>query len=1149
MSAAIQQAVPLISPEENLLKVTQNQRHAADPQTSVWVGASAGTGKTKILIDRLLNLLLDGTDPEKILCLTFTKAAAAEMSKRLTDTLSLWSIATEYELSQDLQQLKGRAARPEECAQAKTLLGHFLDASQSIKIQTIHSFCQSILKRFPLEAGIHPHFTTIDEQEADNLIDQTKAALFAKAAHNQTLSKLLKYLLKVKGEQGLESLLNTALQNRERLTLKLEDVQKAQQLFLDIGPGDTTEKLMQDFAQPPEEPMLKEAALVLSKGSTTEQKRGDGILQWLGYFPEERAENALIYSAYFLTKEGGLRASLATKKFRDKHPDLFEVLKQEAERIQHINTQYAAISIANCSAAFCALSAQYLSIYQDFKQRNTYLDYDDLIQQTQKLLKKPGISGWILYKLDAQIDHILVDEAQDTNPSQWQIIEALTEEFFAGQSARDTQRTLFVVGDSKQSIYSFQKADPRIFEAMRGRFSQQSNAAQSPWQEISLSTSFRSTPPVLQAVDTVFNHPGNQQGVLLNANSTLSPNRIAHIPHRQLDGGIVEVWPLAKPDEELDAGAWELPTTQQSFEAPANKLTRMIALTIKHWFSKGEMLTSHNRAIEPKDIMILIRKRGSFMEKMIKMLKLHDIPVAGVDRIQLNEQLAVQDLIALGKFLMLPTDDLSLACVLKGPFIALSEEQLFTLSHGRKQSLWSALQSSVNQHPDFQQAYDILRPLFAQAADLKPFDFFSHVLNQRDGKRALIARLGHEIEDAIEEFLNLCLQFERKHIPTLQGFISWFSGLNTNLKRDTQSPNKNEVRVMTVHGSKGLEAPIVFLPDTTDIPKPKSEVLWHSSNLPFVLSKQRPLPAPLQDLKDLETKAVFEEYNRLLYVAMTRAEERLYICGWCNKDLPADESWYQKIFSALKGTANDHFFDPSDPPLQHLASVNWLGDGLRMQKVPQNTPKLHQSTPKNTLKNPENLPKWIHTPVAKEHSVEVLRPSEMTTKTASSTPYSAPPTVPTPFAKERGILIHRCLEILPRLPENQHLTAFETLSTSYNDLFDSAAFDDIYDEVQQTLETHSDLFKAPSITEAALEGFLDYKALRGRIDRLVDLGDNLLILDYKTDAVPPKKNAPLPESYRVQLQLYQDVLTKLYPGHKISAAILWTKDASLTYIR
>src|SRR6516164_8283554 len=907
------------------------QRQAAAPGISAWVAASAGTGKTKVLTDRLLGLMLDGGDPARVLCLTFTRAAAAEMANRLNERLAEWATLPQNTLAHELEELTGRCPDAATMARARQLFAHILDTPGGVKIATIHAFCQALLRRFPLEAGVPPEFGVLDERGAEEARLEAVETMIV-AARQETPPGELAHALAVLARHVVEERFGPLMaqlaseRGKLRRALAADHIALHERLCeaLSMPAGTTPEDLVAALCAEGagDEAGLRAAAAALAAGSPTDRERAAVLAGWC-QAPQQRRQILEDYVGVYLTDEGEIRKSLITKGAAASAAgwDVCTILVTEAERVKNFREVHAAAVLVEATGALVRLGDALIRAYDERKRLQGVLDYEDLVANALGLLRRPGVAPWVLFKLDGGLDHILIDEGQDTNPEQWAIIAALAEEFFAGESGRDVPRTVFVVGDAKQSIYSFQRADPQAYQAMQRHFAERTTAAQQEWRVVPLEISFRSTEPVLRAVDAIFGREAANDGVALDG------GEIRHVASRAGQAGLVELWPPVEPlpDEGGDPAA--LPVTRRRVAEPRTRLAEAIAATIRGWIDRGETLEARGRRIRPGDVMVLVRRRNQFVGELLRALKTRRIPVAGADRLILTEQLAVQDLVALGRFLLFPDDDLTLAAVLKGPLFGIDEETLFDLAYGRaRERLWDRLRSRARTNAALREAAERLSALLARADFMPPYELYAEILGADGGRRALLERLGPEADDPVEEFLALTLAYEREHVPSLQGFLRWLVAGDTEVKRDFAARQRDEVRILTVHGAKGLEAPIVFLPDTMQLPRPPEPLLWTER-------EQLPLWCPRRDLAvqffTTEKRALrvrqLQEYRRLLYVALTRAQDRLYICGWQTRETPDEICWHTLCRAGLAEIATPFAFDTTTL----IGRDGWSGEGLR----------------------------------------------------------------------------------------------------------------------------------------------------------------------------------------------------------------------------
>lgn len=1133
------------------------QRRAAEPENSVWVSASAGTGKTKVLTDRVLRLLLPrasgepGCKAHKILCLTFTKAGAGEMALRISKTLAKWAVMEDAKLTETLQTLLDRNIKAEDMRAARKLFADVVDVPGGLKIMTIHAFCQSILGRFPLEAKISPNFTVLEDAQAQSLLTQ---AIRNSLNTDTQVKEALDHIAATINEEQFTSIIKDIVRERgqfERLIKRhfsIDGIYTAICADLGIQPNQNAVLYLQEQCEGTafdQSGLLTAARAMIDHGSPkTDQPNGQIIANWLEQSPKERQRSFFTYTKAFLTQKNEQRSKLATKAVADASPEVLDILATEGQRILRILDILNAIENTTLTCNLLTLGKAILDHYDTLKSSQNALDFDDLILRTLALLKGESMevdieqaSSWVHYKLDQGLDHILIDEAQDTNPEQWQIIKALCTEFYENSHQNDTKRTIFTVGDEKQSIYSFQRASPDEFDKMKQYFKAKTLQTEMHWDEVPMNISFRSVRSVLESVDAVFESDEVRDG--------LGDVPLNHTAFRRGQAGHVELWPLFENDEKDDLPLWSVTTDTQDAQSGQTKLAQHIATTIKLWINNQEILESHSRPIKAGDIMVLVRTRSALVHHIARALKDANIPVSGLDRMVLTSELVIEDLIAIAQLALQPHDDLTLATVLKSPFIGMDEDTLYALCANRKgQNLWSQLQKS--EHDSIRQYMEATVHL---TASMTPFEFIMHLLhtpcpaNERSGLLALKARLGNDAIDPINELLTQSQNFERTETPSLLKFLHELRNQNTEVKRDHEEEN-DVVRIMTVHGAKGLQAPIVILPDTTSgiasaPSRPEKRLLW-----PDQSGLDLPLWSPRKDMdcsrftlgmNHLDHK-LEQEHRRLLYVAMTRAEDRLYIGGALGrrkKDAQApDGSWYALMEHGLKRAQGSETTDNGGIKLAH----------------PQVNPADKTSDRRDQTESPTiSLPPWATQSIPdthKQHSI--LRPSHIDDSALS--PLEANQN----HRFLRGNLTHKLLQILPDLPTDQQTQAAERFLKRYAHEFSDDIQRDISKETLSILHDpqYEALFGPDSQAEVPIIGVITDKSGRkqhvsGQIDRLRITGNEIWIVDYKTNRPPPKDQKDIPAIYQKQMQTYASVLKQIYPNHNIHAFLLWTDGPHL----
>lgn len=1125
---------------------------ASGPETSAWVSANAGAGKTRLLVERVLRLLLAGTQPQRILCITYTKAAAAEMRERIHGALSLWATADEEKLKEELEKLEAAQPSAAMVKRARSLLAYVLDAPEGIRIQTIHAFCQSLLKRFPLEAGERPYFDVIDDITAAELQREAALRLFASGSteRSDALAASLHALATRLSEFGFRDMLAALTAERRVLEEWLgaaggrAALHRAIDNALGIRATQTPAMLFEEMfaytAQQLNE--LREALqILLASTKSTDKATAQALAEWLqeeGWKTPDAVASFERYAKRFITQGGTPKEakSIFTQALSKEH--LREAMLAEQDRVMEVYFRLKSMRLAALNHDVLHVAEGFLSIYQQLKRQRAVLDYDDLIVSAATLLQNPGVAPWVLYKLDGGLDHLLIDEAQDTSRQQWQIVTALTEEFFAGAGRSEITRTLFVVGDPKQSIYSFQGAEVALFHEMRELFREKINASGHSFMEVDLLASWRSSAPVLQSVDAVFSSHQAAEGVIE------AGHPIRHELTRIGQEGLVELWPLISADEEEEEAPWTLPLHYRRSRSPQEKLASRIVETIAKWLEEGEMLASQKRPIRAGDIMILLRRRGTMADTLTRLLKRRGIPVAGSDRMALQENLAIGDLLALGHFLLLPEDDLNLAILLKSPIVGLSEEELFTLAYARgSASLWQRLRDMRAESVSFMQAHEWLSSFLALADYVRPYELFAHVLEVNGARSRITGRMGEEYEEALDEFLNQVLAWQQEHIPSLQAFMQWMERSRIETRRDIET-GANEVRIMTVHGAKGLQAPIVFLPDTVDTPRPQgaganlllagSAHVWQPAVPLWSGAEFSDVPL-IAALKDARRTQDFQEYRRLLYVAMTRAEDRLYICGWRGKNAASLDSWHAL---ARDGIAAHPDTETVETP---------AGEGLRLSAV-QSAAADRASRQASPAIRAEPLPPALRVHVPQEEADAVVAPSRLLVDDEEEMRRSLPPGVQ---LFQRGLLVHRLLQYLPGIPEARRPLAAQRMLARHAPQMTEAEADALADEVMRII-THPEfyhVFAEGAMAEVPVAGTLTIRGQKvkvaGQIDRLCIGRHEIWIVDFKTDRKVPKTVNNVPVKYQRQLEAYRTLVSRIYPGRPIHCALLWTSAPSL----
>lgn len=1103
---------------------------AADPTKSAWVAANAGSGKTYTLANRVTRLLLTDTDPEKILCLTYTKAAAAEMQARLFKQLGEWSMLPNTELTTKVREIGADLGGPEDMKKARRLFAKALETPGGIKILTIHAFCQNLLSRFPLEAGVPTGFTVLDDQSARELIAESRREVLENAASGDAVrAAAVSFLVTQTSELTLTGIIEAALGPDRRKLDRVIEKAAGKNLFETVRAahgakdGRDAHTIARDFVEElTADSTLNAIQHWLAGGSDTNVASAESLRKALTMTASVEKYDAL--RAIFLTAAGEPRKRFAVKKIAAARPELLEAVETIQARLVDAEEARRAAYVASLAEAALTIASAVREAYSRAKSARGVLDYDDLILKSVALLERSDAAAWVLFKLDKGIDHILIDEAQDTSPEQWRIVSALASEFFAGAGAdRESRRTIFAVGDEKQSIFSFQGADPAQFDINRNRFHDAAVAAERAFVDQPLTQSRRSVPEVLKVVDEVFRPEDTRAGL------TSGGAPILHDAYRKSDRGRVELWPTIKPDEDADPDPYLLPPLDAPRENnPVARLARKIALAIQGWIGKIS-LPGKDRPVSAGDIMILLRQREPFASAIIRELKQRGIPVAGADRLVLTEQIAVMDLIALGRFVLQPNDDHMLAVVLRSPFGGVSEDDLFALAHGRKTGLWQALTARRHERPSWGEAWAFLDRMRTRADFSPPYEFFADALISQGMRQRLLKRLGPEAADSIDEFLSLCFAFESSNTPSLEGFLHWIEQGGAEVKRDMER-GRDEVRVMTVHGAKGLEADIVILPDTARTPRARGSqggFLYTEDSMLFPVSNDL-APRAVLEAKEAANARMLEEYRRLFYVALTRARDRLIVCGFEGKRKASGVSWYDLAERAVREIGSEVIRDGE--------AIHVVGDAEDLPATRLETTSVAVTS----------RPRWLETPAPRDAPApRLIRPFD-------AAGLEEPATL-SPFSDnarfQRGLLVHALLSNLPEARKDSRREIglqFLRLRGVSNE--EAAML------IGETLGVLDDprfaaAFADGSRAEVAIVADLPELGagarVNGRVDRLALGDDRVLIIDYKTNRPPPTRQEDVADLYRTQMALYRAAAQKIFPGRQIVCGLVWTDGPTL----
>jgi ATP-dependent helicase/nuclease subunit A len=1144
-------------------ETTARQAIAADPQNSVWVSANAGSGKTHVLSRRVIRLLLEGSEPSKILCLTYTRAAAANMAKRVYDDLAKWTTLSDEELSGEIEKLEGARPRAEKLNRARRLFAEALETPGGLKIQTIHAFCEAILHQFPLEANIAGHFEMLDPEMERALIAEARREMITGTTlpGQRQLAAAFAAILAQGGEWGLDMLLSEIVAKRDGLRSFIDDVREDDgefpALFEEFGfaPGETADSIAASVWPLPGFDRKAFAEFVNAAQAVGARSVMDNILPAATRaFAETDPKRRLdLLVEGFLKTDGKPYGEKSFKQtLRVRMPDLMARYAAGVEAIAATADRLALFRMLEATSAALIVADWLIARYEQMKAGRGFLDFNDLITRTVRLLARSDVGPWVQYKLDQGIDHILIDEAQDTSPDQWEVVRRLAEEFFSGLGARDNvHRTVFAVGDEKQSIYSFQGADPALFADSGRIFAERVRSANGSFETVKLNWSFRSTEDILAAVDKVFASEASRKGL------TRDPGPIEHKAIRTGAPGYVEVWPSIGAAAVEEPEDWRQPVDHA--EAPAVRLAAEIAATIAGWIARGEVIEGQGRPLTAGDVLVLVRTRDRVSHALSRSLKDCNVPVTGADRLSLSGHISVKDLAALGRVALQPHDDLSLAALLRSPIFGLSDQALFEIAHDRGSgvSLNSALRRKALSDLTLAGIVPALDRWANEAAFKPVFDFYAGVLGRDGVRRKLIARLGPEAGDIIDEFLSFCLAEEKIGMPGLEAFLATLENAAPEIKREMDQ-SRAEVRIMTAHAAKGLEAPVVFLVDNGSrpfsdqhlprlLPIESAEGLWRGKGYLWRAAGDMK-SGRSRVAEDRIKEGAEEEYRRLLYVGMTRAEDRLIVCGYHGIREQNVGTWHALVTSALAGSAN---VETLPDPVLGEGSVR-----CRYRTTPPGgvTAKPSKSDGDRSAA-PKPAPAWLGEPVPPEP----VLPRPLTPSRAIASIEAAPelvtgvksPVLETgdepSFAVARGLAIHKLLQVLPGIPNSERDRAARRYLERAGRLWSQEDREAALGSVMRILadETFAPIFSESSRAEVGIAGTLVIggaeRAISGKIDRLAVTSNEVLLVDYKTNRRTTTRLEEVPEGYVAQLALYRALLQPLYPNRAVRAALLFTE--------
>ncbi len=1072
-----------------------NYKDASNPNHNVWVSASAGSGKTKLLVDRFLRLIIAGAKLDEILCITFTKAAASEMLDRVKQILEEWLQISDEELSKELVNLEINPTK-EKLEHARTAIFEFLDNNHRLKIATIHSICQEILSRFPLESGSKISSKIIDDNEKEKLIITAKHQLLeTDFSYSENLQALFENISEFSISKIIDNILSFECLSFEWANItenKNDIIQRIDEFFGNIS----KEKIQQD-----EKHLLAELKKLSQQFFICKDQCE--IIQQIDEALHSNEENQIILQnikPLFFTLNNKPRAKLLKKEIKEQFPLLNDLLLDYQIQLENFFESYSNYKLRLISKGLCEIKYIFDQIYKDIKYQQSYYDFNDIINETFKLLSNPEQKEWVKYKFGSKFKHILVDESQDTNIAQWKIIDAISSETFL-----EEKTSLFVVGDEKQSIYSFQGASPLIFGGIKQFYKKQFQQCNKHLTEISLQRSFRSSQIILDFIDNIF------AKILQDYRSAIL-DRVDHKAFFDFDCSYIEIFPIiynAKEKSEKIKN-WQIPVQREEYFSHSYQNAELIIEKIKFLLESG---------YKESDILILIRKRDDFSNYLTRKIKDAHITIDASNRIKLSQHIAIKDILSFAEFLLYPYDDLNLASLLKSHFFAFNEQELFELCHDRKNTLWEELQ--LHPSPKAKKASDLLKNYADSPITNNIYDFFFDLLIGKQYIKSFYEKLGKEAEEVIHSFLDACTKYQDTNRRNLGEFIAWFK--HSNIEASTSnSSGLNEVRLMTIHGSKGLQSEIVILADAVSTPRMTDNLFWDDlNNIPIFNGNGKYSSNKYSELRESMKDKIFDEYFRLLYVALTRAKSQLYIFGHGNDEKASDYSWYNYIKTASENYFLKRELKESEKRLiqndEIVSEVYFHGNFLTKKKD-----KMDNSKKTGTIVIPESI-----TPKA---------PLELEIEELVSESFRA---------KKLGIFVHKFLELTisrEQVDEEMLRNTFLELSKYYDIQISK-------DLLSRILSCHRKIssFCDRSIAirkEQELIFKQDSKYTKIILDLMIEKEDEIIIADYKLSSLNQENRG----IYTWQLHNYKKILQKSYPNKEIKCCIIWVTESEFDFV-
>jgi ATP-dependent helicase/nuclease subunit A len=1092
--------------QKNLL----SQRVILPSIPSTWVMAHAGSGKTYRLIWRVVGLLLRDVTPESIWCVTYTNAAAAEMDARLIALLKAMHLADDAGLLEMLSGPLPECATAEHIPVARSLFARIQQRPHGgVRFTTMHGLCQWLLRAFPLEAGISEHATLLEPEDATTMRrDAIRQICAANLDDASALAHARAHIISVANFDHALAMIEKAIQKQANMQPHFvrEPEAMSQDYYgaLGIADPDGRAALHASFIQHDGVALAPAIAMLCESRNANDRAFGALLDQWVHADITARESMLGAYLGGFLTSTMAPRKRLFTKQSMAEDSAAAGLLRREQQRVYDYAQQRAAYALAEDSVAIQRMAQAASDAYQSSKAAADVLDYDDLLRVAYGLLSSPDMMPWVMHRLDYRLEHLLIDEAQDTSPIQWRMIGALCEEIIAQSEQAGQPKTLFVVGDVKQSIYSFQGAAPHWLPRM---YAELSSRLPHGIERETLDVSYRSSGAVLDWVNALCADADI-------ASSLADQGPVPHRLHHRDAYGRIECWPTSEATPHAPLAPYHMPVAPIEAQTADAALAEQIASELD---TRLLGMPLRGKPLRPGDVMILVRTRTALVGYINAALMRRGIPVAGLDRLRLAEHPAVHDCMALFAWCLQPNDDMALAQLMMSPLLDMSQETLLECAAGRGDiALWEAVQRD---HP----AVATQLRAWQEHAREGAYGLLQHVLVRDKKTRAFSRRMGEDSLNVLDELLLYVQAKDEAHQGHIAHLLHALERESPELKREQHSgvdSEENAVRIMTVHGAKGLQAPLVILADTTRMPSLQQEQLYmDETGCWAALQSESAYADQWGQLKADKKKALTDEYYRLLYVAATRAADMLVVAG---SGTPAAGCWYEVMARHLRALG----------PEKSASGMLYYESGI------------HQTAgaPPPESRKLLAVPSWLSAPVTFPELPLSLRPSYVGNEEGHATDmHVAPQSEGDPQAY--GNCFHALMEWADASVNDEEIQAFARLHAQ---------------DAERLLREFRALWAAADIAallslDAAREQDIRHRTrmnekeyvFSGQIDRLIIRDTECIILDYKTALAPP---STMPEAYKTQLISYALMMQRALPTHRVRAGLLWTANATLDWL-